>query len=142
MKRRCGAAVALVAVLVAGCGGGSDAAEETTTATAKAPPEPPTPALVEDLARQLNAAGFQTEVTPLEEGHSDIRVNGAEIVYYTDPSEAAKEGRELVKIATNHPKGAMADAYGQVIVWTAGTILTNAERARFEEISEIVDPQR
>lgn len=128
-------------IVLAGCGGDDDATEETVAAAAK--PQYVVPPIMEDIAQQLRAAGISAEPTALQDGEAEIEVQGAEIVYYTDPSEAAKEGEGLLQVATGHPQKAMADAYGQVIVWISNEQpLTGAQRAKFEEISAIVDPQR
>ncbi len=133
--------IALGLAVLAGCGGDNDATEETATAAAK--PQYVVPPVLEDIAQQLRAAGISADPTVLHDGEAEIEVQGAEIVYYTDPNEAAKESEGLLRVATGRPQKAMADAYGQVIVWTANEQpLTGAQRARFEEISAIVDPQR
>lgn len=139
--RGCVLLLAVLVVALVGCGGSDSATETETTAAAR--PQPSTPPIVEDIARRLQAAGIAAKATALSEGEAGIEVKGAEIVYYADPGEAAKEGAGLEQVATGHPQKAMADAYGQVIVWTANEKpLTSAQRARFEEISAIVDPQR
>ncbi|HET7052456.1 MAG TPA: hypothetical protein VFI09_00895 [Solirubrobacterales bacterium] len=141
MKRWCVLLLTVLAVAFVGCGTGNDSATETETTAAKA--QPTTPPVVADIARRLQAAGIHARATALNEGKAEIEVKGAEIVYYADASEAAKEGTGLEQVATGHPQKAMADAYGQVIVWTANEKpLTSTQRARFEEISKIVDPQR
>lgn len=140
MKHGCVLLLAALTVALISCGGNDSATEAETTA---AKPRSTTPPVVEDIVRRLQAAGISARPTTLDEGEAEIEVKGAEIVYYADPSEAAKEGEGLLQVATGHPQKAMTDAYGQVIVWTANEKpLTSAQRTRFEEISKIVDPQR
>lgn len=142
-KRRWGGLLLVaVAVLAAGCGSGTDA-EESTTPVAAVRPQSAAPPLLEDLARQLQEAGIPAKATYLVDGKAQVEVQGAEILYYADPSEAEREGEGLTRIAANHPQEAMAATYGQLILWTGGERpLAPAERARFEAISKVVDPQR
>lgn len=141
-KRRCGAALILVALVAAGCGSGDDTTGEATATAARSNPAPGTPPVVEDVASRLRAAGIPAKGTTLDDGEAEVQVRGAEIVYYTDPSETTK----WLRLAAKHPQSMLADTYGQVVVavFTASPNkpLTSAERARFEEISTVVDPQR
>jgi hypothetical protein len=137
MRRMGGGFLAVLAVAFVGCGESAPPAETTAAQS------PSVPAVAEALARKLKAAGIAAEATALSEGESRVEVGGVEIVYLADPSEAAKEGAALLKLAAGHPQKAMADVNGRIVAWIARERpLTSAERARFEEVAKIVNSPR
>jgi hypothetical protein len=132
----------LLMVLAIGCGGDSsetnrDDASGESSATQTSPPGP-----LDGLADQLRAAGITAEATPLLDGKAEVHVAGSEIEigYYADRGEAAVEGRELERIAANHPKTILAGTVGPILVWVGNENgVTADQRATFSEVMKVVN---
>lgn len=144
MKRGRGAFVtvllAAVTALASGCG--EDDEGTTARSVTESAPKPAyaIPAPLKEIERRLHAVGISAHATGLVEGEAQMEGTGLEITYFADPRHAAKEGSELVKIATNHPQKILAVAFGQIVAWTANQNgLTRTERAQFEEVAAVMD---